>query len=407
MRAASSSFQSAAFPNHERSLRIAFVVQRYGEDVHGGAEMECRLWAERLAVRHDVQVFTTCARDYLTWADFYAPGTATLNGVPVHRFAVDAPRDLDAFNAFSHTVFGGAHSDAQEHEWMRQQGPCSQALLDAIAARAAQFDLWVFMTYLYATTVFGLPLVAERAVLTPTAHDEFTIYLRIFRRVFGQARYLLYNTATEERFLRRLYPDLALRGSEIGLGVDLPPLAANGSSIDPPTLLYVGRVHTSKNCEQLYEYAMRYKAERRSPLRLVFAGRADIALPAHPDVVHLGYVSDADKQRWLQRSTLLVQPSAVESLSIVCLEAWAAGTPTLVNARSEVLREQSVRSGGGLFYRDYDEFAACLDLMLADDALRRRLGHQGRRFVEQHYSWPAVEARLERALTGALHYVAQ
>ena len=387
-------------------MRLAFVVQRYGTDVHGGAEMECRLWAERLAKRHEVHVFTTCARDYLTWADFYAPGTETLNGVQVHRFPVEAPRDLAVFNEFSHTVFGGPHSDEQEREWMRQQGPYSSALFAALQEHHAQFDLFVFMTYLYATTAFGLPLVADRAVLTPTAHDEFTIYLRIFRQVFGQARYVLYNTATEERFLRRLYPDLPLVGTEIGLGVDLPQLVPNEQRSDPPTLLYVGRVHTSKNCEQLYEYVVRYKQERTLPLRLVFAGRADIDLPLHPDVVHLGYVSDAEKQRWLQQSTLLVQPSAVESLSIVCLEAWAASTPTLVNAQAEVLREQSVRSGGGLFYHDYDEFAACLDLLLADHALRRRLGQQGRHFVEQQYSWPTVEARLEQALVEALRYVA-
>jgi glycosyltransferase involved in cell wall biosynthesis len=388
-------------------MRLAFVVQRYGLDVHGGAEMECRLWAERLATRHEVHIFTTCARDYLTWADYYQPGTETINGVHVHRFGVDAPRDVASFNQFSHVVFGGSHSDEQEWEWMRRQGPLSSALLQAIAARRDEFDLWIFMTYLYATTAFGLPLVADRAVLTPTAHDEFTIYLRIFRRIFGQARYLLYNTAAEARFLRRLYPDLPLPGAEIGLGVDLPPLPSMGTTADPPTLLYVGRVHTSKNCEQLYEYTLRYKAERRSPLQLVFAGRADIALPEHPHVLHLGYVSDHEKQRWLEQCTLLVQPSAVESLSIVCLEAWAAGKPTLVNAASEVLREQSVRSDGGLFYRDYDEFAACLDLLLADDALRAQLGQQGRRFVERRYSWPVVEQRLEASLQQALLYTEQ
>jgi glycosyltransferase involved in cell wall biosynthesis len=387
-------------------MRLAFVVQRYGTDVHGGAEMECRLWAERLAKRHDVHVFTTCARDFLSWADYYTPGVEVINGVHVHRFAVDAPRDLDAFNEFSYMIFGGPHSDDQEREWMRQQGPYSTTLFAAIEEHHAQFDLFIFMTYLYATTVFGLPLVADRAVLTPTAHDEFTIYLRIFRQVFGQARYLLFNTATEERFLRRLYPDLSLPGTEIGLGVDLPPLVLNEQRSEPPTLLYVGRVHTSKNCEQLCEYVLRYKQERESPLRLVFAGRADIELLPHPDVVQLGFVSDAEKQRWLQQSTLLVQPSSVESLSIVCLEAWAASTPTLVNAQSEVLREQSVRSGGGLFYRNYDEFAACLDVLLADDALGHSLGAQGRRFVEHQYSWPVVEARLERALAEALHRVA-
>jgi glycosyltransferase involved in cell wall biosynthesis len=149
---------------------------------------------------------------------------------------------------------------------------------------------------------------------------------------------------------------------------------------------------------------VRYRAAYAAPLRLVFAGRADVALPEHPDVVYTGFVSEAEKQQLLRECSLLVLPSAFESLSIVCLEAWAAGRPTLVNGGTLVLREQTLRSQGGLFYTSYDEFAACLDLLLADEGLRRTLGRQGRRFVERRYSWPVVERRLARALhAAALH----
>jgi glycosyltransferase involved in cell wall biosynthesis len=66
------------------------------------------------------------------------------------------------------------------------------------------------------------------------------------------------------------------------------------------------------------------------------------------------------------------------------------------------LREQVLRSGGGLFYESYEEFVACLDMLLAHKQLRQQLGQQGRRFVEQHYTWTAVEQRLEGALEHAL-----
>lgn len=50
-----------------KNKKIAFVVQRYGLDVNGGAEYHCRLIAERMTKYFDVEVLTTCAIDYMTW----------------------------------------------------------------------------------------------------------------------------------------------------------------------------------------------------------------------------------------------------------------------------------------------------------------------------------------------------
>lgn len=379
-------------------MRIAFVVQRYGLDVHGGAEFLCRAWAERLAARHDVEVLTTCARDYLTWADYYPPGDEWINGVLVRRFPVDQPRDLPAFDAFSLTIFGRQHSPEQELEWMRLQGPYSGALLAELVARRDELDRFVFITYLYASTFFGLPLVADKAILVPTAHDEPPIYLDLFRQLFAAPRALIYLTTAERMLLSRLFDLYSKPGAIVGVGVDCLQEAAQPPLAGPPTLLYVGRVHMSKGCDQLFEYFARYRSAGGQPARLVFAGRADMAMPEHPDVEYLGYVDEAEKARLLAECSLLIMPSPFESLSIVCLEAWAAGRPTLANARSEVLREQSLASGGGLFYASYAEFAAGLDLLLGDPQLRERLGRQGRGFVAQRYSWPAVERQLEAAL---------
>ena len=47
-------------------MKIGIVIQRYGAEVLGGSEHLCRLVAERLASQHDVEVLTTCARDYVT-----------------------------------------------------------------------------------------------------------------------------------------------------------------------------------------------------------------------------------------------------------------------------------------------------------------------------------------------------
>ena len=51
--------------------------------------------AERLAAKHDVDVLTTCARDYITWANEYPEGTDRIRGVNVRRFANAHTRDID------------------------------------------------------------------------------------------------------------------------------------------------------------------------------------------------------------------------------------------------------------------------------------------------------------------------
>ena len=71
---------------------IAMVVQRYGLDLVGGSETLAREYAERLTGRgFEVTVYTTTARDYLTWAPHYSAGSFEDDGVVVRRFHVDPP----------------------------------------------------------------------------------------------------------------------------------------------------------------------------------------------------------------------------------------------------------------------------------------------------------------------------
>ena len=193
--------QAPAYAGDRHIVRIAFIVQRYGAEILGGSEYHCRLVAERLALRHQVDVLTTCARDYLTWANEYPEGPDRLRGVTVRRFATSKTRDLAAFNRLSDRIFHESHSAQDELEWLKQQGPWTPGLIDYLERHHQHYDVLVFFTYLYAPTVLGIKIAPSKSILVPTAHDEPAIRLDMYRDVFAAAAGIAWNTDAERRFV--------------------------------------------------------------------------------------------------------------------------------------------------------------------------------------------------------------
>ncbi len=203
-------------------MKIAFIVPRYGTEILGGPEYHCRLIAERLAERHQVDVVTTCARDQATWRNEYPEGPDRIRGVTVRRFPNARTRDLETFTRYTEWICSNSHTADDELEWLRQQGPWCPSLVEYLQAHHATYDALVFFTYRHAPTVLGLRVAPARSILVPTAHDEPAIRLEIFKEVFSRPAGIAYNTASERRFLARLFSIPVLAEDTIGCGVDLP-----------------------------------------------------------------------------------------------------------------------------------------------------------------------------------------
>lgn len=375
--------------------KVAFVVQRYGLEVHGGSEFHCRAVVERLRDAVEVEVATTCAVDYMSWKDAYPAGRDEVNGVPVWRFPVDAPRDVARFNRLSQRVLLGAHSREDEYAWMRSQGPYSTAFLEFLRNHRRAYDVFVFFTYLYGTTFFGLPLVKERSILVPTLHDEPPVYLGIYGELFQLPRGIIFNTPEERQFVAGRFPLRRAREVVAGVGIDLE---RDGDArrfrdrfgVEGPFLLYVGRVDPSKGCGELFAHFRRYARAHPGKLKLVVVGKAVMPMPKHADIVPLGFVSEEDKVDAYKAACALVMPSRYESLSMVLLEAWAQGTPALANGTCRVLVGQCRRSGGGFYYTTYAEFEECLRYLLENTTAREQMGKSGRAYVEERYRWEDI-----------------
>ncbi|MDO8688478.1 MAG: glycosyltransferase, partial [Dehalococcoidia bacterium] len=126
-------------------LNIAFVVQRYGPEVTGGAEQHCRAVAKRLAEEHRVTVLTTCALDHSTWNNHYEPGESTIDGVRVLRFPVSEGRAPN-FNQLTNGFFDRPHSRQEELTWLERQGPNCPTLLDHLRQSKEDYHVIVFYT---------------------------------------------------------------------------------------------------------------------------------------------------------------------------------------------------------------------------------------------------------------------
>ena len=424
-------------------MKIGFIVQRYGTEILGGSEYHCRLIAERLAPKHQVEVLTTCAQDYIAWKNEYPEGSDRVRGVTVRRFANARTRDIHAFNRYSEWIFNNTHTREDELEWLRQQGPWCPALLEYLERNHQQYDVLIFFTYLYAPTVLGAKIAPQKSILVPTAHDEPAIRLEIYKELFSLPAGLAYNTDVERRFLTTHFSMRAIEEETIGCGVDLPHaqeyprehtpprhgdpddqaaedeeaaaaddaspifrphLAQRGSMfrrrhrLHGPIVLYGGRIDPGKGCEELIEYFSTYVQEG-GDASLVLMGVKLMPLPEEPFIRFAGYLPDQERVQALEAATVVVVPSPYESLSLLALESFAVGTPVLANARSEVLVEHCRKSNAGLYYADRDEFTEALRMLVGDERLRARLGRNGREYIRTNYRWDVILAKYERMFT--------
>ncbi|MGH9180733.1 MAG: glycosyltransferase [Acidimicrobiales bacterium] len=206
-------------------MRLLFVVQRYGKQVAGGAELCCRRYATRLAARgHDVEVLTSCALNYVDWANALTPGTEIIDGVKVHRLPVVRPRNNDLFGLLNaRTVAGRKPIPLYLQEaWMRAQGPLVEDVVPWLRERAGGYDTVIFFTYLYYTTWAGLPAAAGLVptVLHPTAHDEPPLYLPLFDMVMRMPHAFGFLTEEEGELVRRRFR-VERPSQVVGIGVDL------------------------------------------------------------------------------------------------------------------------------------------------------------------------------------------
>ena len=386
-------------------MKVAFVTPRYGVEVMGGAESAARQLAEHLVAEcgWQVEVFSTCALDHITWDNVLPAGDSDLNGVTVHRFASASGRVPEFYELDGRLRVAPAEASLeQSRRWLELNGPVTPDLVDAV--RASEAEVIAFYPYLYYPTVVGMEATTTPRVLHPAAHDEPALYLKVFDATFAGADAICYHTAAERRLVQRRHQVAQIPQIELGLGVS--PVVDGGRSGaeilgvgDRPYVVSVGRVDEHKGSSMLAAFFTTYKKRHPGPLALALVGPRAATIPEHEDIVLTGSVSEADKCDIVRDAMISISPSALESFSLVVLEAWEQSVPVMVNATCDPTREHCERSGGGLWFGSYREFEAVMDRLLADAGLRTLLGTRGHAYVERYYQWPTLIRRYAAFLT--------
>jgi glycosyltransferase involved in cell wall biosynthesis len=419
-------------------VKLAFITPRYGGEIAAGAEHACRLLAEQLSLRHDVEVLTTSARDRQTWKNEYGEGADRVRGVLVRRFAVNQPHDSAALREFSDRILAAPRSRAEEMDWVRRLGPSAPGLIEHLKRQHRSYDALVFFSLIHWTTVHGMAVAPERSILFPCLRLSPVLRFALWSDVVSSARAIGLVSGAERKLLRSFLGVNITREELVGVGIDpshrqayprhqqdpadepivddeASAQAEEGAEQDDeradrgipfrrrhrlygPIVLYGGRVEPDNGCEEMLEYFDTYAASD-GDTSLVLMGVKMMKVPDEPYVRQAGILPDRERMVAYEAADVTIAPGLDDPLALSVLESFAVGTPVLTSARNDAAVEHCRRGGGGLYYGNKDEFVEALRALMMRGKLREQLGESGRQYVRQFYRWEAVLGRFERLVT--------
>jgi len=391
--------------------KLTLVVQRYGQEFAGGSEYLARWLVLHLQNYFEIEVLTTTAIDAVTWENHFPPGVTTVDGIKVHRFSVTQKREYDSFIRLSRIVFSDNHSLRQEFEWLESQGPVCPDLLEYIDGSGDKTDLYIFLTYLYYPTYFGMHHVHGKSVFIPTAHEEPPIFLTIYRHIFNLPTGIIFLAEEEKEFILKQFHPVDRPWIVTGIGID----DINGTTEmgcdtqekmselpDRPYIFSCGRIESSKGYEELFTNFLRYEEEHGSVFSLVLAGNANMSIPESENIIYKGFVSEEEKQNLIQHASGVVISSPLESFSLLALEAWKFGKAVIANGNSRVLEGHIQRSDGGFIYKNFKDFKNILLRFENHPDLVIQQGYKGKKYARENYSGEIIANKYRNFLLTVL-----
>jgi len=261
----------------------------------------------------------------------------------------------------------------------------------------------------HVTMFHTLGEVKNRARVT---EHEAPLRIQVEHRLARQADRIVCASQHEKHLLARLYDTNPEHVAVVPCGVDLDLFRpqdkeAARRALGPPLagaeriILFVGRIEPLKGIDILINAAAQLGEESDFHVLIVGGDKRSQQQVSHLQelasdlgigerVCFLGAVDHEQLPLYYNAADVCVVPSFYESFGLVALEAMACGTPVVasrVGGLTGTVRDGE--TGYLISWRCPEPFAERLELLLGNDALRRRFGEAAREVVER-YRWANV-----------------
>lgn len=369
----------------------------------GGAELLARGMSRELNKRGvETIVFTTCSRSPYDswWQDHHEPGTYDVEGIQTHRFATEKERE--PYDAVIKKINLGKQLSEQDQNDFFDYGINSPDLVDAVGAYLSDDYELIALPYFHGVTHSVVNRYPGKISVVPCFHDEPQFYWHATERLLRHSKHIFFNAPDEKQLTIKHYGlkvgRRIVESVVTGVGVEL---TMNGekpgkrpAEIPYSYFIYAGRKERGKNVHVLCEWFRQYAKEFKRRTKLVFIGGGDGSLVPHNDCfIDLGFVSETRKLELISHSKAVINLSENESFSIVIMEGWLCGVPSVVSASCPVTMHHVRRCNGGLFVANSDEFGLALKYLEDNEDVRRGLAANGERYLTREFSFDAVLSR--------------
>lgn len=378
--------------------KIYFITPWFGSR-SGGAEIYVEKISHFLAEKNlPITVLTTTSKSpFDDWdKDYYSAGEESVGKLKLIRFPVD-PRCLPTYIEYYNLISKGTQI-SQEQEELYFSNTIRSSAMEKYISENKKDSLFFSIPYPYGVSYFGGVAALPNLIPIPCLHNEPTAWFKITKDLFEKSLGILFLTVPEKQLATTVYSLKGKPNTVIGGGI---PNNINASperfkkqfGIDEPFILYVGRKVPGKGIDVLLDFWTKLKEENKIKCKLVIIGGGELPNIINPslyDIVDLGSAEETTKYDAIAACLALVHLSTKESLSIVLLEAWSLNKPVIVSELCPVTSYQVLNSLGGISIKDYYDFKISVNSLLTNPHLAKKMGENGKKYVEQYYTWEKV-----------------